>query len=207
MFKREVIKIEKNEKVSEHVFYSGEEAKGLVLFFPGGSSNTSGPYFYYLRDFLLRDGYDVLSLSYKAIVTKGDSYDVQVEKISTVIELVLENVQKTKTYDKKILASRSFGNIMSGIIREKYDIDIYKSIYISPIPDAFKYIKKYPGLILTSNHDEYLKDDTLNELKALPNQEILVFKEGDHSLECDDTVKSIDFLKNAINKVIEFVNQ
>lgn len=207
MIKREVIGIEYDGALSQHVFYSNEAATNLVLFFPGGSSNTSGPIFYYLRDYLLRHGYDVLSLSYKGLVKQGDAYDEQMEKITKRVHQAILQVKETKAYQKTLFVSKSIGNVISNITRIKYKFDVEKSIYISPIPQALKDIKKYPGLIITSTHDEYLEKEHLEEILSYTNQEVIVFEDGDHSLECDDTLKTMDFCKKAISKMIEFINK
>ena len=207
MIKRDVIAIEKNGTKSEHVFYSDEESNNLVLFFPGGSSNTTGPFFYYLRDYFLRNGYDVLCLSYKGLTKQEETYDVKMEKITTGAHLAILQVKELKKYAKTLFVSRSFGNVISTTIKLNYNYDIDKDIYISPIPQALEEIKKNPGLIITSEHDEYLEKEHMNDILSYQNQEVIVFKEGDHSLECDDTLKTMEFCINAISKSIDFIEK
>lgn len=207
MAKREVIGIEKNGKVSEHVFYSNEEATNLVLFFPGGSSNTTGPVFFYLRDYFLRNGYDVLSLSYKGLTEQGETYDEQKSKITTGAHQAILHVKELKTYHKTLFVSRSIGNVISNTTRINHKLDVDKSIYISPTAQALEDIKKYPGLIISSNYDEYLEEEHMKEILSYPDHEVIIFKDGDHSLECDDTLKTMEFCKSAISKVIEFINK
>jgi len=207
MIKRDVIAIEKNGAKSEHVFYSSEEFNNLVLIFPGGNSDTTGPIFYYLSDYFLRNGYDVLCLSYRGLTEQEETYDVKMERITLGIHLAISQVKELKTYAKTLFVSRSFGNIISTQVKLKYNYDVDKDIYISPIPQALEEIKKNPGLIITSNHDEYLEEKHMNEILSYQNHELIVFKDGDHSLECDDTLKTIEFCKNAISKSIDFIEK
>ncbi len=204
MIKRDVIAIEKNGAKSEHVYYSSEEANNLVVFFPGGNSNTTGPIFYYLRDYLLRNGYDVFSLSYKGLTERGDTYDVQMEKIILGVHQAISHVKELKSYDKTLFVSRSFGNTVSTTVKLNYNYDVDKDIYISPTPGALEEIKKNPGLIITSNHDEYLEKEHMDAILSYQNHEVIVFEDGDHSLECDDTLKTMEFCTEAISKSIDF---
>lgn len=207
MIKREVIDIEKNGKVSEHVFYSSEESKNLALFFPGGSSNTTGPMFYYLRDYFLRKGYDVLCLSYKGLTEQGETYDEQMSRIKLAIHQAILFTNESKTYNTTVFASRSFGNVVSNSVRVDFETEVDKCIYISPTAPALENIEKYPGLIISSNHDEYLEEKHMKEVLSYPNHEVLIFKDGDHSLECDDTIKSMEFGIVAIAKAIEYIEK
>jgi len=207
MIKRDVIGIEKNSKVSEHVFYSNEEAANLVLFFPGGNSNTTGPIFYYLRDYFLRNGYDVLCLSYEGLADREETYDEKIQKIIAGTHQAILHVKELKTYHKTLFVSRSFGNVISNILRINNKLEVDKCIYISPTAQALEDIKSYPGLIISSNYDEYLKEEDKKEILSYPNHEVIIFKDGEHSLECDDTLKTMEFCNRAIAKAIKFINR
>ncbi len=205
MIKREEIKLESNGSVSEHVYYFNEEASNLVLFFPGGSSNTTGPIFYYLRDYFLRNGTDVLSLSYKGLTSKGDNYDQQMKKIKDNIYYAIQHINSRKHYRQTIFVSRSFGNVVSNTIRESYKMEIDKSIYISPIPQSLQLIEENPGLIITSGNDEYLSTKDKQKMLLYLQHTVLVFDDGDHCLESEDTIQTMDFCIHAITKAIEYI--
>jgi hypothetical protein len=207
MIKREAIGLKQNGVIAEHVLYSDEESTNLVLFFPGGSSNTTVPMFYYLRDYFLRNGYDVLSLSYKGLTNEEESYDEQMNKLIDAAHQTIMHVKESKTYNKTLFASRSIGNAISCATRKKYKLEVDKCIYMSPTRHALDDMKQYPGLIITSNHDEYINEEQMKEILAYPDHEVLVFQDGDHSLECEDTLRNIDFCKEAISKAIEYINK
>ncbi len=115
-------------------------------------------------------------------------------------------IEKKKAYERKIFVSKSFGNVVSNAARDKYEIEADKYVYLSPLPEALSGIEKYPGMIVTSDHDEYVDQKGMDKILTFKEHETLVFKDGDHSLECDDTNKTIDFCKTLISQVIKFVN-
>ncbi len=82
-----------------------------------------------------------------------------------------------------------------------------KCIYLSPTAEALEDIKKYPGLLISSNHDEYIEEKHLKEILSYPHHEVMIFKGGNHSLECEDTLKTMDFCRSVISKSIEFINK
>lgn len=207
MTKREVFSKEQLGIETQHVFYSNEKSSKLALFFPGGSSNTTGPIFYYLRDYLIRNGYDVLYLSYKGLVEQGETYGVQMNKITTAANKVVSYLNGKKDYESTICISRSIGNVISSKTIETYGFSISKFIYISPTEEALSDIKMNPGVLITSGNDEYLSESLINECLSYQNLQVLVFKEGDHSLECDDTLKSMEFCIEAVSIAIEYIKQ
>lgn len=206
MIKIEELKIITNERVSEHILYSIEGATKLVVLFPGGNSNTSRPLFHYLIDYFVRNNHDVLALSYKNLPEGHDTFE---EKIRAIIEAAYKAIMvnhDTKPYDEYIFVSRSVGNVMANRTKIDYNIDVAKSIYVSPIPEALDNIEKYPGLLITATEDEYLNEENFKKIETFSEHEIIIFEGGDHGLECDNTLESIDFCKKCVSRIIDFVN-
>lgn len=204
---RDVINIDINGSVSEHVLYSNEQSTSLVVVFPGANNNSLTPFLYYLRDYFVHNNYDLLAISYKNLVQRGDSSEEQMNKISFAVNQAIFNNGKPKTYENFIFVARSVGNVISNKIKNDYKINVIKSIYINPVKEALEDIQKDPGLIITASNDEHLDNENLKKLLNNEFQEVLVFEDGDHYLECEDTLESIEFCKKAVAKVIEFINK
>ena len=207
MIKRKDINIEINGKVSEHVLYSSEKSTSLVVVIPGGNNNSLTPFLYYLRDYFIHKNYDLLRISYNNLAEREDSDEEKMNTIAFAVHKAIVNNEESKTYNNYLFVSRSIGNVVANKIKTDYKVNVSKSIYISPISEALEDIQKYPGLIISATNDEYFKKEDIEELLTSPNQEVLIFENGNHHLECDDTLETIDFCKNAVSKVIEFVNK
>lgn len=199
------IEIESNGITSEHVLYFHENAKKLVTIFPGGGNDCKRPVLFYLTDYFARNNYDVLCISYTNLVQQDLSVLEKIDLIASAIYNTIMKSKEIKKYDEYIFISNSFGNIVSNTIKDKYEMDVKNSIYISPTAYALKSIQKYPGCIVSSTEDEYLTKEDASKLLTFSNSEILIFEGGNHALECDDTIRTIEFCKDAVEKVIQYV--
>jgi len=124
--------------------------------------------------------------------------------ISAVYEAI-KKVQEDKNYTKKVFISRSFGNIVSNEIKIKESITADKCIYIAPTDEAVKYFETYPGLIITGTKDSYLPVEQVNIIKEKYKDDVLVFENGNHSIESDDMSDTLDFCKKAVLKIIDYL--
>jgi alpha/beta superfamily hydrolase len=207
MVKREEINIELYGKSSEHILSSNVKSSKLAVLFPGAGSNTRAPYFYYCRYYFLRDGYDVLALSYKNIADSGDSFSEQMRKISHSIDEAIKVSHARKPYKEIVFVSRSIGNIIAERTRTNYKYNDIISVYASPTSQAISEIKDYPGLVITSTEDETLKDGDLDRIKALRDHEVIVFDNADHRIECFETLKTIEYCGKAIERTMQYIKK
>lgn len=207
VIRREEINIEIDGEISEHLLYLSEKSTSLVVVFPGGNNNSLTPFLFYLRDYFIHNNYDLLRISYNNLAKREESDEEKMSKITFAIHQAIMNNKKSKSYSNYLFVSRSIGNVVANKIKNDYKINVVKSIYISPISEALENIRKYPGLIISATNDEYFKKEDIEELLTYPNQEVLIFEDGDHQLECENTLETIEFCKNAVSKVIEFVNK
>jgi hypothetical protein len=187
--------------------YFNEDAKTLVTIFPGGGNDCKRPALFFLTDYFARNNYDVLCISYTNLYEENVSTEEQMNTLNSAIYEAISGNKEIKQYDEHIFVSNSFGNIVQNEIKEKYNVDVKKSIYIAPTAQALDLIKKYPGLIISATEDSYLTKDDLSKLLTFDESEILIFEGGNHGLECDDTLETMDFCKKVVAKAIDFVNE
>ena len=199
------IKIELYNQTSEHIFYSQPESNCLTVIFPGGNNSTKTPILHYCRKHLLENHSDFLSISYKNLIVSEDSDEVKLEKVISAVYEAIKKVQEGKNYTKKVFISRSFGNIVSNEIKIKESITADKCIYIAPTDEAVKYFETYPGLIITGTKDSYLPVEQVNIIKEKYKDDVLVFENGNHSIESDDMSDTLDFCKKAVLKIIDYL--
>ena len=156
---------------------------------------------------LLDQNHDVLCLSYTDLFARKDTADEKLEKGVFAINKAIEKIKADKNYDNTIFVSRSYGNVISSSLKEKYSPEIRKSIYISPTSEGLAFFKKYPGFIITGTKDEYLTNDDISYLSETKNENVLVLKDGPHSLETENIIDTIDFCKSALVRIIEFLKE
>lgn len=202
-----ILKIEHkiDDKKTEHVFYSNNDSKNLVVFFPGGGSNLDRPLLNNLRDYFLKNSYDVLNISYINVFKREEAYEVKVEKLLFWINEAIKTVSVGKQYDKMSFVTRSFGTLLSSQLRVKYSLEINKIVYISPIKETVEYFEDFPGYIVTASNDEYLTSENITFLSNQINENIIIFKDGTHNLETEDETETNNFYKQAYKNIINFI--
>ncbi len=202
-----LIEIESFGKKSDHTFFKNEDSNCLVVIFPGGANSCNRPILHFIRKYFLNKNCDVLCASYKNLFEREDTFDVKLDKIVSGIKKAIQKVELDKSYKDKIFISRSIGNVASCELKIRHSMNILKSVYISPTSPALKYFNDYPGFIVSSSNDEYLKADEIDKLSKLGDDKIIVFKDGNHSLETSNIKDTVEFCKEAVLKVVEFIEE
>ncbi|AIO19084.1 Alpha/beta hydrolase family protein [Candidatus Izimaplasma bacterium HR1] len=202
-----LIEIERNNMKSNHKLYANENGNSLVVVFPGGGNSCDRPLLQYLRSYFLNENFDVLCASYRNLFRSEETSDEIMDSIADGVNNAINEVSKGKDYKDIIFISRSAGNLASSKLRVKHSINVKKSIYISPTVDAIEYINEYPGIVVTASNDTYLNNDEVIKLSNSGKSEVIVFKDGNHGLETENTLESMDFHKLAMSKIIEYYNK
>ncbi|MBU1145772.1 MAG: hypothetical protein KJ971_07995 [Firmicutes bacterium] len=205
MISASYVKITKNDLTSNHIHYKTDDATKLVVLFPGGGNSCDRPVLTFLRKYYLDHQTDVLCISYSNIYLQDDKDEVIIGKITCALNEAILKVNEFKIYEKTYYICESFGNIVSNAIKMEYPNMVAKSAYISPTIDGLEYISKYPGLIITSTKDEYLDEPTIKELKSRPKDNLLIIENAGHSLMVDDVFESIDIVKVAVKRIIDYL--
>ncbi|MBU0997625.1 MAG: hypothetical protein KKE16_06260 [Firmicutes bacterium] len=205
MISASYVKITKYDLTSNHIHYQTDDATKLVVIFPGGGNSCDRPVLTFLRKYYLDHQTDVLCISYTNTYLEDDPNDVAMKKITNAINEAILKVHESKDYEKTYYICESFGNIVSNAIKMEYPNMVAKSAYISPTIEGLEYISKYPGLIITSTNDEYLDEPTIKELKSRPKDNMLIIEDAGHSLMVDDVFESIDIVKVAVKRIIDYL--
>lgn len=200
-----LIQIKLHKKKSHHILYANENSKSLAVVFPGGNNSCDRPILHYLRKILLDQDYDVLCLTYKDLFEIKDILDKKVEKGIFAINEAIKKVKTEKKYEDTIFISRSYGNVMSSKLKDKYSPEIRRCVYISPTSEGLAYSKKYPGFIVSGTKDEFLTTEDIDKLSNSKDENVLMLKDGPHSLETDSITDTIDFCKAAVVGINEFL--
>lgn len=207
MIKTSNIEIEFNNKVSEHILYHQDDAKCLVVIFPGGGNSSDRPIIHYSSHFLLYNNKcDILYISYKNMIDKEDTYELIINSYVNAISKIFDKVEEKKSYKSKIFISFSMGNLVSNELKIRKSIISDKNIYISPTADAMKFFETYPGLIITASKDEYLPQEKLDELKEKYKDNILVFEDGTHALENNNVPNTLEFCRTAVTSILDYLD-
>lgn len=205
MISASYVKITKNDLTSNHIHFKTDDATKLVVFFPGGNSSCDQPVLTFLWKYYLDHQTDVLCISYVNTYLKDDAEDVLMKKVTSAVSEAINQVTESNKYEKMDYICFSFGNIVSNAVKMEYPNLIAKSAYLSPTKDGLEYISKYPGLTISGTKDEYLDEPTIKELKAGPQDNLMIIEGAAHSLMVDDVFESIDIVKVVVKKVIDYL--
>ncbi|PAT01111.1 hypothetical protein CI105_08250 [Candidatus Izimaplasma bacterium ZiA1] len=205
MISASYIKLTINDLTSDHILYKDDNSKRLIVIFPGGSNSCDQPVLHYLRHYYLHNNSDVLCLSYSNITLDDDSIEVQFKKIAYALKEAIVKVKKEHKYDEVVYICRSMGNIVSNDIKNRYPEMIENSVYISPTSEGLNYIKKYPGLIISSTNDSYLEEKDYDTLGTFNEEDVMIFEGATHSLSTDDVFETIDICKMTVSKIINYI--
>lgn len=172
--------------------------KKLVIMFPGVGYTMDCPLLYYASFLYEAKGYEQIHMKYNNIFFEPDL--TREEKSLRVRGYVWEKVKEIdfNLYDEVVFLSKSVGTVEAGFLAEKLGIDIVQ-IYLTPVPDAFPYIKEKDTVVMGT------ADEVYPECKAYcDKQEIrpLYIEGANHSLEVEGKLfESLEILRDVMRYI------
>ena len=87
-----------------------------------------------------------------------------------------------------------------------------KVVWLTPGTEAneiYSAIADFPisSFVVYRNKDPYTKNNQIEKLRTAGNIKILTVNEGDHSLETDDILESLEYLKTYVKELKGFFEQ
>ena len=179
----------------------------IVVCFPGIGYHCDKPLLYYSRNLVHELGYKDsrnVSYTYKAGNIRGNE-----EKMKEAYEALFLQAEAEladfvwSDYDDVLFVSKSIGTIIAASYAEKYDLKHIRHILYTPLAQTYLFAPSHAiGFIGTadpwSNTDEIIR---LSKANRIP---LTVYEGCNHSLECKDTLKDLENLKDIMQKTIAF---
>ena len=172
--------------------------KKLAVMFPGVGYNMDCPLLYYTSFLYEAKGYEQIHMKYNSIFFEPDLS--REEKSLRVRAYVWEKVKEIdfSVYGEVVFLSKSVGTIEAGFLAEKLGIDVAQ-IYLTPVPDAFQYIKEVDTVVIGT------ADEVYSQCKAYCDEhgiKPLYVKGANHSLEVEGKpFESLEILKDVMRYI------
>lgn len=179
----------------------------IAVYFPGIGYHCDKPLLYYSRNVARELGYENcrnVNYTYKAENIRGNNQKIMeaYEALFSQTEAELANIIWTE-YNDILFVSKSIGTIIAASYAKKYGLKCAKHILYTPLAQTFLFAPDHAvGFIGTadpwSNVDEILR---FSETNHIP---LTVYEGCNHSLECDDTLKNLEIIKDVMQRSMNF---
>lgn len=176
----------------------------LMVIFPGRNYSADKPLLYYAGRVFEKREYDVIRLSYNFRL-KGDKDDITglIEEAKVYVEKVLDKIDFSQ-YEDIVFVSKSIGTALAGYYEAHYKIRV-RHIYLTPVLDALKYMKRGKCIVVAGKDDSILEPHKLKIYCVEQEIPIKQFDEVGHSLEhIEDINKTFAILMVLVRLYKEF---
>lgn len=181
----------------------------LAVYFPGIGYHCDKPLLYYSRSIAGKSGYEnsrKISYTYNAGNIRGNGQKMKgaYEALFIQAEAALADIVWTD-YDDVLFVSKSIGTIIAASYAEKHGLKNTKHILYTPLAQTFL---SAPGnaIAFIGNADPWSSIDEIRQLADTNHIPLFVYESCNHSLECGDTLKNIETLKDVMQKTQDFCN-
>lgn len=179
----------------------------IAVYFPGIGYHCDKPLLYYSRDIAFELGYENyknVSYTYKAGNIRGNDEKIKkaYETLFLQAESALGDIPWYK-YSNVLFISKSIGTIIAASYAQKYEIKNARHILYTPLAQTYLFAPNHAiGFIGTA--DPWSDIDEVIRLSDKNHIPLTVYEGCNHSLECGDTLKNLEILKDVMQKTKNF---
>ena len=179
----------------------------IAVFFPGIGYHCDKPLLYYSRKIVCELGYQDdrnVSYTYHAENIRGNE-----EKMNEAYEALFSQTEAQLTdidwseYDDVLFISKSIGTIIAASYAKKYGLKHVRHILYTPLAQTFLSAPTN-AIVFIGTADPWSDTDAIIQLSKANHIPLTVYEECDHSLECADTLKNIENLKDIMQRTMDF---
>lgn len=182
----------------------------IAVYFPGIGYHCDKPLLYYSRNTACELGYKDyrnVSYEYNAGNIRGNE-----EKMKEAYEALLSQSEAKLTdidwsaYNDVLFISKSIGTIIAASYAEKYGLGKVRHILYTPLAQTFLFAPTH-AIAFIGTADPWSDTDEIIRLSNINHIPINVYKGCNHSLECADTLRNIENLKDIMQRTMDFCKQ
>lgn len=195
-----------------YLMENDQEMKGtimskLVACFPGIGYHCDKPLLYYSRSLARELGYQDsrnISYTYTARNIRGNE-----EKMKEAYEVLFSQAESGladmawSEYDDILFISKSIGTVIAASYAEKYRLKSVRHILYTPLAQTYLFAPDH-AIAFIGTADPWSDADEVIRLSEANHIPMTVYEGCNHSLECDDTMKNIEILKDVMQKTMDF---
>ena len=179
----------------------------IAVYFPGVGYHCDKPLLYYSRNIACELGYKNyrnVSYTYNAGNIRGNEKKMKdaYEALFSQAEAELRDIIWSE-YDDILFISKSIGTIIATSYAEKYSLKSTRHILYTPLSQTYLFAPDHAiGFIGTA--DPWSDTDEIIRLSNANHIPIVVYEGCNHSLECTNTLKNIETLKDIMQRTMNF---
>ena len=109
-------------------------------------------------------------------------------------------------YDDVLFASKSFGTIIATSYAKKYELSGARHILYTPLAQTFLFAPSN-AIAFIGTADPWSNTDEIIQLSNTNHIPMTVYDNCNHSLECNDTLKNLEILKDVMQRTRDFIEK
>lgn len=182
--------------------------KKLAVYFPGIGYHCDKPLLYYSRSIACKLGYENyknMTYTYSAGNIRGnaekmeEAYKILFSQAETELADIVWNA-----YDDILFVSKSIGTIIAASYASQYELKGVRHILYTPLEQTYQFVSDNAiGFIGTA--DPWSDINEIVRLSAKHHIPLTTYEECNHSLECGDTLKNIEIIKDVMRRTGDFI--
>ena len=182
----------------------------IAVYFPGIGYHCDKPLLYYSRKIACELGYKNyrnVNYTYNAGNIRGNE-----EKMKEAYEILFLQAEAEladivwSDYDDVLFISKSIGTIIAASYAKKYELSGARHILYTPLAQTYLFAPNHAiGFIGTA--DPWSDPDEIIQLSNTNNIPLTVYDNCNHSLECNNTLKNLEILKDVMEKTMNFCRE
>jgi hypothetical protein len=189
-----------------------ENPKGLAIILPGVGYTVRSPILHFATGAFLNKGYDVLHINYQYHTDQYDYFTHEELKHAVITDVmtVLNKTLRDAHFHSYYLVGKSFGSLAMGEALQFDPLRNAKTVWLTPnlkeeiVVDAIINCRN-EGLCIIGDKDPFYNKQIIERLHTNRNMNFYIPQGANHALEMDNqTIESIDLVKNVIKKIAEF---
>lgn len=182
----------------------------IAVYFPGMGYHCDKPLLYYGRKIACEQGYQdykTINYTYHAENIRGNEGKMQeaYEALFSQAEAELADMVWSD-YDDVLFVSKSIGTVIAASYAEKYGVSGARHILYTPLAQTFLFAPDR-AVAFIGTADPWSSTEEIIRLSEENHIPITVYEGCNHSLECDDTLKNIENLKDVMQRTADFCRE
>ena len=182
----------------------------IAVYFPGIGYHCDKPLLYYSRDIACELGYKNyrnVNYTYKAGNIRGNE-----EKMKETYEVLFSQTEAEladivwSEYDDVLFISKSIGTIIATSFAAKYELKHTRHILYTPLTQTYLFAPNH-AIAFIGTADPWSDTDEIIRLSNAYHIPLTVYDGCNHSLECNDTLKNIETLKDVMQRTMNFCQE
>jgi phosphoglycolate phosphatase len=179
----------------------------IAIYVPGIGYHCDKPLLYYGRNIARELGYEndrKVNYTFQGGNIRGNH-----EKMQEAYEILYAQAEAEladivwEQYDYILFISKSIGTIIAASYAKKHGLEQAKHILYTPLAQTFSFAPKDAAAFI-GDADPWSDVSEIMQLSEKEKIPLTVYENCNHSLECGDTLKNLEILKDVMQKTREY---